>query len=123
MLKQYKAKNINGKTVWEHRLIMEQVLGRALRSDEIVHHKDGNKWNNDPSNLQIVTRREHAQIHRAQIDNRRSVFQIDGNGEIVNKWKSAREAEKHTRASYQNIWKCCNKLRKTAGGYSWEYAE
>lgn len=42
---------------------MEQVLGRALSSDEIVHHIDGNKRSNDPSNLQIVTRSEHARIH------------------------------------------------------------
>lgn len=123
MLKQYKAKKINGKTRTVHRLIMEQILGRELSSDELVHHIDGNKWNNDPSNLQIVTRREHAQIHRAQIDNSRAVFQIDGNGEVVNKWKSAREAERQTGASYQNIWKCCKGLRKTAGGYSWEYVE
>lgn len=28
-----------------------------------VHHKDGDKLNNDISNLQILTRKEHEQIH------------------------------------------------------------
>ena len=123
MLKHYKAKNINGKTRTVHRLIMEQILGRELSSDELVHHIDGNKWNNDPSNLTIVTRRENAQIHATLIDKSKAVFQLDENGVIINKWKSAREAERQTGALYQNIYKCCRGKRKTAGGYSWKYAE
>lgn len=47
----------------QHRRVVEKIIGRKLRSDEIIHHKDHNKHNNDPSNLQIVTRSEHARIH------------------------------------------------------------
>jgi HNH endonuclease len=39
--------------VREHRLVMEQVLGRYLQPQEVVHHKDGNKQNNDPANLEV----------------------------------------------------------------------
>jgi hypothetical protein len=56
----------SGKTedrVYHHRYVMEQHLGRELRSDEIVHHKDGDKLNNDISNLEIMTRAEHARHH------------------------------------------------------------
>lgn len=49
--------------VFEHRYVVECHLGRALKSDEIVHHKDGNIYNNDISNLQVVSRSEHAHIH------------------------------------------------------------
>jgi hypothetical protein len=46
-----------------HRYVMEQHLGRKLRSDEIVHHKDENKLNNDISNLEITNRADHARHH------------------------------------------------------------
>lgn len=47
-----------------HRVVMEKILGRKLRPDEIVHHKDGNGHNNPPENLELTTRSGHARIHR-----------------------------------------------------------
>lgn len=47
----------------QHRIVMEKHLERKLKSDEIVHHIDENKHNNDIKNLQLVTRSEHAKIH------------------------------------------------------------
>lgn len=32
---------------------MQEVLGRRLESDERVHHKDGNRLNNNPDNLEL----------------------------------------------------------------------
>ncbi len=42
-----------GRYVAEHRLVMEQCIGRYLEPTEVVHHKDGNKLNNDPTNLEL----------------------------------------------------------------------
>ena len=49
-----------------HCVIMERRIGRRLLSDEVVHHIDGNKQNNDESNLALVTASGHARIHRIQ---------------------------------------------------------
>ncbi|MGQ9459148.1 MAG: HNH endonuclease [Anaerolineae bacterium] len=46
-----------------HRYVMAQMLGRPLRKDEHVHHKDGNRLNNHPSNLELTTRGTHEQQH------------------------------------------------------------
>lgn len=38
-----------------HRLVAEQKLGRPLLPGETVHHIDGDKLNNDPSNIAVLT--------------------------------------------------------------------
>lgn len=47
----------------EHRVVMEEMIGRPLRSDEIVHHTDEVKFNNDPSNLVLTNRADHGRHH------------------------------------------------------------
>lgn len=47
----------------EHRVVAELKIGRSLVKGEIVHHKDGNKFNNHPDNLEVVTRYEHIRLH------------------------------------------------------------
>ena len=46
-----------------HRIVVENHIGRLLTSDEIVHHKDGNKRNNNIDNLEITTISNHAKYH------------------------------------------------------------
>lgn len=52
-VKGYERINTGTKRVLAHRYLMEQHLGRKLRKDETVHHKDLNKKNNDITNLQL----------------------------------------------------------------------
>ena len=46
-----------------HRYVMEAYLGRKLLHNEVIHHIDGDKHNNDIANLILVTHREHSVIH------------------------------------------------------------
>ena len=54
---------INGESCLEHRYVLEQSIGRKLSSKEVVHHRDGNKLNNELSNLELMTRAQHAIHH------------------------------------------------------------
>ena len=43
--------------------VMEKYLGRKLKDNEQVHHKDGNPLNNDIDNLEVLTFEEHLNVH------------------------------------------------------------
>lgn len=49
-----------------HRVVVENALGRLLTSDEVVHHKDENKKNCHPDNLEVMLRSEHTHHHKAK---------------------------------------------------------
>lgn len=50
--------------VYEHILKVENSLGRELTPDEVVHHIDENRSNNNLNNLLVLTRSEHTLLHR-----------------------------------------------------------
>ena len=51
--KGYRHVRVNGRSHIEHRLVMARHLGRPLLVNENVHHIDGDRLNNDLSNLEL----------------------------------------------------------------------
>ncbi len=55
-----------GRHEYVHRVVMEIILGRRLGRREHVHHLDGNRQNNEPGNLQLLSQRAHDAEREAQ---------------------------------------------------------
>ena len=138
--KGYKCLWIKGRgDVQEHIYLMEQHLGRRLRKDEVVHHKDFNKLNNSISNLQVMTRAEHSLLHRkyetnlyGRSKNLKNSFNkghIPSNARKVirledNKiYESTGECAKDINGNSQCIWKVCKGLAKSYKGFHFCYLE
>ena len=58
------VRSYNGKVYMHQRRVsyskwlMEKELGRKLESNEVVYHIDGDKYNNELNNLEVITRAE-----------------------------------------------------------------
>ena len=46
--------------IFEHTLVMSELIGRPLRKGETVHHKNGVRDDNHPDNLELWDRRQPA---------------------------------------------------------------
>lgn len=50
--------------VFEHIVVMEEVLGRSLTSDESIHHRNGVRDDNRPENLEVWVKAQPSGIRR-----------------------------------------------------------
>lgn len=90
-----------------------------------VNHKDEDKTNDRADNLEWCDRTYNnnygTRVGRAAEAHRKPIIQYTKGGKFIAKWEGAKEAEKALGISDGNIWLCCNKKRKTAGGFVWRY--
>ena len=68
----------------EHRLVVEEFIGRYLTEKEVVHHIDNNSFNNEIDNLMVFqNNKEHASFHNKI---RRFGFTNPVKRQINNRW-------------------------------------
>jgi hypothetical protein len=72
---------------YEHRLLMEEILGRALATYEEVHHLDGDRSNNDLLNLEFLEKEHHSRYHSVfRVRDLLGRFQPDEDGDEDVPW-------------------------------------
>lgn len=75
---EYTQGDMEGRLV--HVVEMEKRIGRRILPDEVVHHIDGNRSNNESDNLALMTSSGHSRMHRLQeaMDGRAPLRSQDG---------------------------------------------
>jgi len=67
-LKKYRRIRVNGKQVYEHIYVCLKKNGlKKLPEGYCVHHIDGDKFNNSPGNLRLMSIKDHNQLHREKM--------------------------------------------------------
>lgn len=61
--KKYWAVIKNRKPILVHRTIGEKIIGRPLKRNEVVHHKNNDGLDNRRCNLEVMTISEHMKLH------------------------------------------------------------
>lgn len=73
--------------IWQHRAMAEVVLGRDLKTHEVVHHMDDNPRNNAIENLLVISRVMHGKLH-LYLDQQRVIFEKSKSENFENCWKN-----------------------------------
>lgn len=130
------CKNGIAKNNFVHRLVAKTFIPNVENKPQI-NHIDGNQENCKAINLEWVTAQEnsqHAHDIGLQINTDKQriatsnacskrVSQYDKNGNFIKTYKSMKEAQDITNIKSCTISLCCNKKKKTAGGFIWKKEE
>lgn len=113
-----------------HRCVWEAFVGPIPEGYDI-HHKDHNPQNNSLDNFQMVTKKEHYDIHKEDIThniggarkNSHIIEQYTLQGDFVRCWSTFSEIEKEFGWSRSHICACCRGRKNKAYGSIWRYGE
>jgi hypothetical protein len=126
-----------GKPHWyhTHRLVGMHFIENPQNLPEINHTK-GKKEDNRKWKLEWSTKSDNIK-HAFRMGLNRSLFQNFGkenpkskpvsqyskDGTFIKTFAGQSEAERETGTAQASIWRVCNGVSKTAGGYVWKYAK
>lgn len=112
-----------GRTTYSiHRIVATTFLPNP-NNYKCVNHKNGNKKDNRVENLEWCNYTMNIiHAYRNGLNRREKPVECLLNGNMVKRYRSAREAEKDGFLN-QLIAKCCLGKRKSHKGYEWKYSE
>lgn len=132
------SKNSKMHTYTIHKLVIDTFIGND--KDLIINHIDGNKLNNNLSNLEYVTQKENivkaweqnkcenirkqakVNIVKATSKLKKQVDQFDIDNNFIKRWNCIKDAHRELKIDDANISACCKGRKRIAGGYIWRYA-
>ena len=91
----------------------------------IASHKDGNKRNNDISNLEWCTHKNRCSCGTWLEQDKKSfevpVLQYNKKNQLIREWDSILVAAKELRCGKHNIRQCCDNMIASSYGFKWKY--
>lgn len=112
------------KQFFVHRLVAETFLGK-VPDGYSVNHIDGNKQNNDLSNLEIITHAANI-AHSFNVLGKRmkAIYMLDAKThKILKEFPSTASASMYLGVRNSSIYRACSGERNFAGGYAWAFKE
>lgn len=113
-----------------HRLVAKAFIENPYNYP-LINHKDENKGNNIYTNIEwcdekynsnygTVNKRRSSSITEALQGKSRTICQYNLKGELIQKYKGAKQIEK-AGFTYCNVHKCCHHIAVIHKGYVWRY--
>ena len=130
------SKNSKIKQVRVHRLVAETFIPNP-NNLPCVNHKDGNKLNNNTSNLEWCSysynnseaykiglkQNKYKGKYGKEAQFSKPLLQYTLDNKFIKEWENASQVKRELGFCAENIRSVCNGRRKQANGYKWKYKE